>query len=89
MKILKNPVHPVKQSNSKASGEVYFCHKLLSRCDEPCRLVLRHTRIDVFRPRGDAAFQVDQFAGIARTLKRLDCFRTAHAAFAVNDRLNL
>ncbi len=50
--------------------------------------VFRDARIDVFRPRRDPAFQVDQSALKTGAFQRLDRFRTTHAALAMNDRLH-
>src|SRR5437868_9468066 len=51
------------------------------------RLILRHGWIDIIRPSGDAAAQVDEPTREARALLRLDGFGAAHAVLAVHNRL--
>ena len=47
------------------------------------RLILRHTRIDIVRPRGYAAFQIYKPARKPGCFQRFDRFCTANAAFAL------
>src|SRR5205085_5306322 len=51
------------------------------------RLILRHGWIDIVRPSGDAAAQVDEPTREARAFERLDGFGAAHAALTMHHRL--
>src|SRR5215204_5095210 len=53
----------------------------------PSSLVLRDARVNVVRPGGDAALEVEELALEARARQRLDGAGAADAALAVDDRL--
>src|ERR1041385_3802881 len=78
---------------SKGRGKPPFrsdeMQSALIRENPRLKLIFRHSWIDILGPRRDPALQINQSPLKSRPLQRLDRLRATHAAFAVNDRLNL
>src|SRR5437588_9065718 len=68
---------------------VSLCLRWLTFFRQKFALVFRHAGVNVVRPGGDAALEVDESAAEAGARQRLDGAGAADAALAVDDRLAL